>query len=110
MPVLPTGTPEEIGFPLVKASAGGGGRGMRIVRTPDELEDAVAAAQREAAGAFGDDTVFFERYLESDRDMLEIQLPADKHGTVLALGERGCLDPAPSSEGARGVAIRGARS
>src|SRR5713226_7862918 len=59
--VLPTGTPEEIGFPLlVKAAAGGGGRGMRIVRDAAGLDDAVDAAQREAASAFGDDAVFFE--------------------------------------------------
>src|SRR6266478_4846358 len=90
VPVLPTGTPEEIGYPLlVKAAAGGGGRGMRIVRTPDELADAVEAAKREAAGAFGDDTLFFERYLERPRHV-EIQLLADTHGTVLALGEREC--------------------
>src|SRR6267378_3011066 len=90
IPVLPSGTPEEVGFPLlVKAAAGGGGRGMRIVRTADELDDAVAAARREAAGAFDDDTVFFERYLERPRHV-EIQLLADKHGTVLALGERDC--------------------
>jgi acetyl-CoA/propionyl-CoA carboxylase, biotin carboxylase, biotin carboxyl carrier protein len=90
VPVLPTGAPEEIGFPLlVKAAAGGGGRGMRIVRTPDELDDAVAAARREAAGAFGADTVFFERYLARPRHV-EIQLLADSHGTVVALGEREC--------------------
>jgi acetyl/propionyl-CoA carboxylase alpha subunit len=59
------------------------------VRTPDELTDAVDAAQREAAGAFGDDTVFYERYLERPRH-IEIQLLADKHGTVVALGEREC--------------------
>ena len=80
--MLPTATPEEIGFPLlVKAAAGGGGRGMRIVRTPGELDEAVDAAQREAAAAFGDDTVFFERYLERPRHV-EIQLLADTHGTV----------------------------
>ncbi|HEY3543099.1 MAG TPA: biotin carboxylase N-terminal domain-containing protein, partial [Gaiellaceae bacterium] len=90
VPVLPTGTPEEIGFPLlVKAAAGGGGRGMRIVRRADELDEAVAAARREAAAAFGDDTVFFERYLERPRHV-EIQVLADSHGNVVALGEREC--------------------
>ena len=90
VPVLPNGTPDEVGYPLlVKAAAGGGGRGMRIVRIAAELADAVDAAKREAAAAFGDDTVFFERYLERPRHV-EIQLLADKHGTVLALGERDC--------------------
>jgi acetyl-CoA/propionyl-CoA carboxylase, biotin carboxylase, biotin carboxyl carrier protein len=90
IPVLPSGTPEEVGFPLlVKAAAGGGGRGMRVVRTAGELDDAVEAAQREAASAFGDDTVFFERYLERPRHV-EIQVLADRHGAVVALGEREC--------------------
>ncbi len=90
VPVLPDGTAEEIGFPLlVKAAAGGGGRGMRVVRDPGELEDALAAAGREAAGAFGDGTLFCERYLERPRHV-EVQLLADVHGEVVALGERDC--------------------
>src|SRR5690242_15933352 len=87
VPVLPSGMPEDIGFPLlVKAAAGGGGRGMRVVRVADELDEAVDAARREAAAAFGDDTVFFERYLERPRHV-EIQLLADAHGTVVSRSE-----------------------
>jgi acetyl/propionyl-CoA carboxylase alpha subunit len=90
VPVVPTGGPGEVGYPLlVKAAAGGGGRGMRVVRRPGELEDARAAASREAEAAFGDGTVFLERYVERPRHV-EIQLLADTHGTVLSLGEREC--------------------
>jgi acetyl-CoA/propionyl-CoA carboxylase, biotin carboxylase, biotin carboxyl carrier protein len=90
VPVVPEGEPEEIGFPLViKAAAGGGGRGMRVVREPGELADAYAAAAREAKTAFGDETVFYERYLERPRHV-EIQLLADGRGAVAALGEREC--------------------
>ena len=90
VPVLLSGTPEEIGFPLlVKAAAGGGGRGMRVVRAEAELADALDAARREAGAAFGDDTVFCERYLERPQHV-EIQILADSHGNVVALGERDC--------------------
>jgi acetyl/propionyl-CoA carboxylase alpha subunit len=90
IPVLPTGEPGEVGFPLmIKAAAGGGGRGMRVVREPAELEEAEAAASREANAAFGDETVFFERYLERPRHV-EIQLLADDSGHVYSLGERDC--------------------
>ncbi|MCW2638592.1 MAG: Carbamoyl-phosphate synthase chain, ATP-binding, partial [Dactylosporangium sp.] len=77
-------------FPvLVKASAGGGGRGMRIVRDAESLADAVAAARREAASAFGDGTVFCERYVEGARHV-EVQVLADTFGNVVTLGEREC--------------------
>ncbi|ADP79691.1 acetyl/propionyl/methylcrotonyl-CoA carboxylase subunit alpha [Pseudofrankia inefficax] len=81
---------EEIGFPvLLKPSAGGGGKGMRIVRAAAEMADAVASARREAAGAFGDDTLFLERYVDSPRH-IEVQVLADAHGNVIHLGEREC--------------------
>jgi 3-methylcrotonyl-CoA carboxylase alpha subunit len=80
----------RIGVPLlVKAAAGGGGRGMRAVEHLDELPDALAAARREAAAAFGDDRVFLERRLGAARHV-EVQLLADGHGHVVHLGERDC--------------------
>jgi acetyl-CoA/propionyl-CoA carboxylase biotin carboxyl carrier protein len=79
VPILPAGEPAEIGFPLVvKAAAGGGGRGMRVVRRPEELDESLAAAKREAKAAFGDDTVFSERFVERPRHV-EVQLLADEH-------------------------------
>ncbi|MFA1543063.1 acetyl/propionyl/methylcrotonyl-CoA carboxylase subunit alpha [Actinomadura monticuli] len=93
VPVLPELDPARVtaaDLPLlVKASAGGGGRGMRIVRTLPELPDAVAGARREAESAFGDPTVFCEPLLEDARH-IEVQIIADAHGVVWALGEREC--------------------
>ncbi|MEM0930139.1 MAG: acetyl-CoA carboxylase biotin carboxylase subunit [Pseudomonadota bacterium] len=81
---------ETIGYPaLIKAAAGGGGRGMKLARTPDELEGALAAASTEAEAAFGDGSVYIERYLETPRH-IEIQIAADSHGNVVHLGERDC--------------------
>src|SRR5205085_7466810 len=89
VPVVPEGEPAEIGYPLVvKAAAGGGGRGMRVVHDPAELDEALAAARREAATAFGDDRVFCERFVERPRHV-EIQLLGDARD-VIALGEREC--------------------
>ena len=80
----------EVTYPaLVKAAAGGGGRGMRVVRSADDLDDAVAAASREALAAFGDGAVFIEPFLERGRHV-EVQVFGDRHGNVVHLGEREC--------------------
>lgn len=81
---------EEIGFPLLlKAAAGGGGRGMRVVRTPDAFESNFKQASREAEAAFGDGTVYLERYFDKVRH-IEVQVLSDRHGRHRHLGERDC--------------------
>jgi propionyl-CoA carboxylase alpha chain len=113
----------EIGFPLlVKASAGGGGKGMRVVRARGELQDAIERARSEAKNAFGDDTLLLERYVERPRHV-EIQILGDHHGELIHLWERECsiqrrhqkvIEEAPSpaldetrraAMGAAGVAV-----
>ena len=84
------GAADAIGYPLlVKASAGGGGRGMRVVRERGELPEALAAARREAAASFGDDRLLLERFVERPRHV-EIQILGDAHGGLVHLGEREC--------------------
>ena len=79
-----------IGYPiLIKAAAGGGGKGMRIVESKKDLKESIAGAQREAKTGFGDDRVFIERYVASSRH-IEIQILGDSHGNVVHLGEREC--------------------
>ncbi len=80
----------SLGFPVVvKASAGGGGKGMRIVACPSDLSEAIDSCRREALAAFGDSTVYVEKYLPSPRH-IEVQVFGDTHGNVVALGEREC--------------------
>ncbi|MCB1050188.1 MAG: pyruvate carboxylase [Acidobacteria bacterium] len=81
---------ERMGFPvIIKASAGGGGRGMRVVRKAEEMDSAFEAAQREAGTAFGNDTVFLEKFLENPKH-IEVQLLGDEHGNLVHLFERDC--------------------
>ena len=117
---------KKIGFPvLIKASAGGGGRGMRIVRAHSEFDEALASARREAQGAFGDDRVIIEKYLERPRH-IEVQVFGDMQGNLVHLFERDCSlqrryqkvieeAPAPGMSDSRraemgAAAIAGARS
>ncbi|RSM49599.1 acetyl-CoA carboxylase biotin carboxylase subunit [Amycolatopsis balhimycina DSM 5908] len=80
----------KVGYPLLlKPSAGGGGKGMRLVHAPDELDAAIESARREAKGSFGDDTLLMERFVTTPRH-IEIQVLADTHGNVIHLGEREC--------------------
>ena len=81
---------EEIGYPvMIKASSGGGGKGMRVAKSSDEFEFQFNMAQRESANAFGDDTMYIEKFIENPRHV-EIQVMGDKFGNVVALGERDC--------------------
>ena len=80
----------DMGFPvLVKAASGGGGRGMKIAHSEDELAEAFTTARSEAKAAFGDDAVYIEKYLEKPRH-IEIQVACDSHGNAVHLGERDC--------------------
>ena len=94
VPTLPmtsnTKDVKSIGYPiLIKAAAGGGGKGMRIVKKASELKDSIISAKREALSGFGDDRIFIERYVEKSRH-IEIQILGDEHGNVVHLGEREC--------------------
>lgn len=81
---------DEIGYPvMIKASSGGGGKGMRVAKSKEDFEFNFNTAQRESANAFGDDTMYIEKFVENPRHV-EIQIMADEHGNVVALGERDC--------------------
>ena len=81
---------KHIGYPLlIKAAAGGGGKGMRVVDKESDLKESIKSAQREAKSGFGDERVFIERYVEKSRH-IEIQILGDSHGNIVHLGEREC--------------------
>ena len=104
---------EQVGFPvIIKASAGGGGRGMRIVRSDEELPGLFKAAQSEAAAAFGNGDLYMEKFIERPRH-IEFQILADQYGNVVSLGERECsiqrrhqklLEESPSTQVTPGTA------
>ena len=94
VPTLPMTTDtkdaKKLGYPLlIKAAAGGGGKGMRVVASPKDLKESIVSAKREALSGFGDDRIFIERYVEKSRH-IEIQILGDEHGNVVHLGEREC--------------------
>jgi propionyl-CoA carboxylase alpha chain len=94
VPTLPMASSSKdankIGYPLlIKAAAGGGGKGMRIVHKPKDLNESIKSAQREAKSGFGDERIFIERYVEKSRH-IEIQILGDNHGNIVHLGEREC--------------------
>ena len=95
----------ELGYPvIIKATNGGGGRGLRVVQSVQELEQAFQTAQHEAEQAFGVGDVYLEKYFESARH-IELQVLADQHGAVVHLGERECSPATPAPEIARGSAV-----
>ena len=95
----------EIGYPvMIKASAGGGGKGMRIARNDEEVREGFRRASSEARSSFGDDRVFIEKFIENPRH-IEIQVLADSHGNIDLSGRARMLDPAPPPEGDRGGAV-----
>ena len=108
IPVVPGGdTPEAAGYPLlVKAVAGGGGKGMRVVRAPEDLAAARAIAQSEARSSFGDARVYFERLLERPRH-IEVQLLGDQSRHGCSVRRTRMFDSTPASEADRGNAVTG---
>ncbi len=97
----------EAGYPvLLKPSAGGGGRGMRLVRSPREMETSLPLARSEAQAAFGDDCIYFEKWIEESRHV-EVQVLVDQHGNGVHLGERDCSRPAAPPEDHRGGSVAG---
>ena len=101
----------DIGYPvMMKASAGGGGKGMRLAWSEKDVREGFEATKREGLNSFGDDRVFIEKFIEDPRH-IEIQVLGDQHGNILYLGRARMLDPAAPPEGGRGsaVAVRHAR-